>query len=242
MRFLPSGRGAVVLAFVLGLMVASAATAGAAKLITGKQIKNGTVTSKDLSKEVRDQLAKAGIPGPQGPKGEAGSRGATGATGDSGSTGAVGAPGPPGPPGLQGSPGGAGATGATGPRGYSAWDPIPSGVTVKRWGWYDTQLPTNGGDVSWTIDLPGEAPSVLIPANFAADANNATLDDDPTCTGSYANPTAPPGKFCAYVFSLANLNVAVNSGQYSKSSVYMVGGTPNAGDAYIYYSWAYTAP
>ena len=53
-------------------------------LITGKQIKDGTVSSKDLSKEVRRQLAKKGATGPQGsqgPKGDAGP--ATGTAGGS---------------------------------------------------------------------------------------------------------------------------------------------------------------
>src|SRR5436190_14246692 len=70
-----------VLAFVLGLLIASAATAGAKALISGKQIKDGTITSKDLSPAVRAQLARAGKPGPAGPKGDPGPKGDTGATG-----------------------------------------------------------------------------------------------------------------------------------------------------------------
>lgn len=74
----------MALTFVLGAVVATAATAGAASLITGKQIKNGTISAKDLSKAVRKQLAKAGATGPvgpQGPKGDVGPAGPTGPTG-----------------------------------------------------------------------------------------------------------------------------------------------------------------
>ncbi len=88
MRRVLDGRASVVLAFVLGMVVASAATAGAAKLITGKQIKDGSISSKDLSKAVRAQLKNAGVPGPvgaQGTKGDPGPKGDTGpATGPAG--------------------------------------------------------------------------------------------------------------------------------------------------------------
>lgn len=65
----------MALAFLLGLAVASAGTATAAKLITGKQIKDGSITSRDLSKGVRAQIAKAGKPGPAGPRGPKGDPG-----------------------------------------------------------------------------------------------------------------------------------------------------------------------
>jgi hypothetical protein len=76
-----------LLTFVLGLLLATAGTATAARLITGKDIKNGTITRKDLSKALRAQLAKAGTPGPTGnagPKGDTGSQGPKGDTGPQG--------------------------------------------------------------------------------------------------------------------------------------------------------------
>lgn len=72
MRRMVQGRTSTVLAFVLGLVIATAATAGAARLITGKQIKDGSISAKDLSRAVRAQLAKAGTPGPPGPAGKDG--------------------------------------------------------------------------------------------------------------------------------------------------------------------------
>ena len=78
------GRTGVVLAFVLGVLVASAGTATAAKLLTGKQIKNGSIARKDLSTGVRAELSESAKPGPQGPAGPAGPQGPAGAKGANG--------------------------------------------------------------------------------------------------------------------------------------------------------------
>ena len=81
--------GVAVLALVVGSAGGGAVAAG---LITGKDIKDGSIQARDLGKNsvtsvkiqdgtvqkwdlstgVRDQLAKAGTPGPQGPQGEPG--------------------------------------------------------------------------------------------------------------------------------------------------------------------------
>ncbi len=78
MRGVVRGRAGMVLAFMLGLLIATAGTAAAAKLITGKQIKDGSIASRDLSKSVRAQIAKAAKPGPQGEPGAPGARGEAG--------------------------------------------------------------------------------------------------------------------------------------------------------------------
>jgi hypothetical protein len=88
MRF--QGRAGMLLAFALGLVVAGAGSATAAGLITGKQIKDGSIARKDLSSAVRTQLAQARRPGPTGATGP---RGATGPAGDAGARGSDGAPG-----------------------------------------------------------------------------------------------------------------------------------------------------
>jgi hypothetical protein len=77
----------------LALVIAMSGSALAASLITSKQIKDGTIQVKDISKTARAQLA---VPGPQGPAGPAGAAGATGAQGDKGETGARGEQGVPG--------------------------------------------------------------------------------------------------------------------------------------------------
>jgi hypothetical protein len=73
-------RRTVIIAFILGLVLASAGTATAARLITGKDIKNGTIAEKDLTKPVRTKL---NAPGPQGPKGDPGPQGERGPAGPS---------------------------------------------------------------------------------------------------------------------------------------------------------------
>lgn len=87
MRRMVQGRASTVLAFVLGLVIAAAATAGAASLITGKQIKDGTISEKDLNKALRAQLAK---PGPIGAKGDPGAPGVNGQKGEPGQSGNAG--------------------------------------------------------------------------------------------------------------------------------------------------------
>jgi hypothetical protein len=88
----------------LALMLAAGTGATASLLITGKQIKDGSVTSKDIknrSLKVKDlsTKAKAKLKGATGPAGPAG---ATGATGPAGPAGPSGLPGLPGLPGLSG--------------------------------------------------------------------------------------------------------------------------------------------
>ena len=62
----------------MGIGVATAGTATAAQMITGKQIRNGSITAKDLSKGLRAQL---GVPGPVGPAGASGPVGPAGPAG-----------------------------------------------------------------------------------------------------------------------------------------------------------------
>lgn len=102
----------------LALFIALGGSATAALLITGKQVKNGTLTGVDLkdgsvgSADVKDGdlLArdfKAGeLPaGPQGAKGDAGVQGPKGDGGSTGAPGAKGEPGLIGPPGADGADG-----------------------------------------------------------------------------------------------------------------------------------------
>ena len=85
----PSRSMAVAL---IALIVAMSGSAVAATLITSKQIKDGTIQTKDISKKARAQLAAkaSSVPGPQGPAGPAGPKGDKG---DPGATGLAGAPG-----------------------------------------------------------------------------------------------------------------------------------------------------
>lgn len=96
-----------VLVAVLLPAVAFAGTAGAAALITGKDIKNESVTGRDVrdgSLQPRDfgGAVLAGPAGPQGPKGDTGEPGPAGPQGATGPAGPQGATGPAGPQGLSG--------------------------------------------------------------------------------------------------------------------------------------------
>ncbi|HZB75632.1 MAG TPA: hypothetical protein VE526_05365 [Solirubrobacteraceae bacterium] len=77
------------LAAILALGLVAAATAGAANLITGQDILNGTVTGADLKQGTvklgdlssKAKTALAGVPGPAGPAGPVGPAGPAGTAG-----------------------------------------------------------------------------------------------------------------------------------------------------------------
>jgi hypothetical protein len=83
---------------ILALLAATAgsATAAAERLITGRQIKNGSVTGADIknksltASDIRGAIRGArGAPGREGPPGPAGAQGAQGPKGDPGSVGPI---------------------------------------------------------------------------------------------------------------------------------------------------------
>ena len=65
-------------AFIAGMVIASAGTATAAKFVTSKDIKDGTIKAKDLSPALRARLGVPGPAGAQGPKGDPGPKGDSG--------------------------------------------------------------------------------------------------------------------------------------------------------------------
>jgi hypothetical protein len=81
-KLIPSGSMVVA---VVALLVAMSGSAVAASLITGEQIKDGTIQTKDISKTTRAKLA-----GPAGPTGERGPAGPAGRNGKDGNDGALG--------------------------------------------------------------------------------------------------------------------------------------------------------
>lgn len=81
-------RGALIAAIVAAVVAASTATATTAVVITGAQIKDGTVQAKDLSVKARSSLrGQRGAPGPRGATGAAGTQGTPGAQGAAGASG-----------------------------------------------------------------------------------------------------------------------------------------------------------
>src|SRR3954468_14747960 len=73
-----------------GPSFAADVTSAARKLITGKQIKDGSIGEKDLDKKVRAKLETAGKAGPAGAQGAQGPQGQAGAQGERGLPGADG--------------------------------------------------------------------------------------------------------------------------------------------------------
>jgi hypothetical protein len=134
-----------------GPAAAADITAAGKRLITGKQIKNGSVKGVDVrdgsirSADVRDgsllasdfkagQLpapgSGSGQPGPQGPEGAVGPRGPAGPEGERGLRGPAGEDGAKGATGPQGETGPKGVAGPQGPKG----DTGPTGATGPQGG------------------------------------------------------------------------------------------------------------
>jgi hypothetical protein len=82
--------GIIVLSAASLIAIGGVGTATAAKLITGSQIKDGTITNKDLSSTVNRSLTKAGTPGATGAKGATGAQGPQGEQGPAGPAGPAG--------------------------------------------------------------------------------------------------------------------------------------------------------
>jgi hypothetical protein len=92
-----------ILACVAVALIVGTTSATAATLVTGKQIKDGSITGQDikkrsinaarLTKGLQDKIDKRGPAGPAGAKGDTGAAGPRGETGPAGPAGANGAPG-----------------------------------------------------------------------------------------------------------------------------------------------------
>lgn len=87
-RFVPRRPTPALIIAIVAVVLALTGSAIAATVITGNQIKNGSIGLKDLSKKARKAL--------KGQKGQRGARGAQGPTGTAGTPGVAGTPGAPG--------------------------------------------------------------------------------------------------------------------------------------------------
>ena len=136
-----------------------------------------------------------------------------------------------------------------------AGDGIGKGKTVRGSAYYQFTS-TVPGFFQFGVNLPGRARNPLTrdDVNFAPDSFAATTDDDPSCTGNYILPTAPPGKVCLYLWPLFPLSSNITSLQaggdapqspeFSRSSFWISWKTTESSDpaVYMYARWAYTAP
>lgn len=137
--------------------VAAPARDAAKKLITGKQIKDSSITTKDVKNRSLQALDfKAGqLPAAaQGPKGETGSQGLKGDAG---------AQGPEGPQGIQGIQGVQGPAGPSGPKSYTSLSPV--------------SFPASGADVTRIV-----TPTFVVPAGVTSCLVTSTVQTQPPAT------------------------------------------------------------
>jgi Collagen triple helix repeat (20 copies) len=153
---------AIVLSIVAVVLAMSGSAFAARTLITGKDVKDGSLTGADvkngslsladIGKSSRDRLT-----GAKGDKGATGPQGAAGAQGATGPQGAAGPQGPPGPHGATGPKGDQGDTGPQGPAGSDgSWFPKGFFITNKSVG-----LTASGADFGPYTDGGSAGGSVL---------------------------------------------------------------------------------
>lgn len=189
MRVVRSTEPVVLLIVVVSLvaLLAGAGGAVATSMVSGKQIRNGTITTADIKNKT---IRKADL-----------ARSARGSRGPTGPMGPAGRPGVPGPTGAQGPQG---APGTSGQRGLSAWDVIPSGTRLTGSLEWDHSTTGSIGIDGTSIALPGRAPAPLSEESvrFGRPPEPDVLNPeeiDTACSGSVDAPTAPPGKVCVYL-------------------------------------------
>lgn len=148
--------------------------------------------------------------------------------------------GPPGKAGPRGAPGPAG------PAGRSALSPLRSGETIN--GVVGVEQAAAAGEQIRVLEtLPIAAPQPL--------TNDMVVVDGPyegsaVCRGSFASPTAPPGRVCIYEVQAAigentedeeGIAAAFNDGAVPSGFGLRIYATAT-GDVKFFASWAYTAP
>lgn len=131
--------------------------------------------------------------------------------------------------------------------GGSAAGVIPSGQTVTGEIIYDGHASANVQLDRAGVTLPGTAPVALTSntVNFKSGAN----DNDSSCTGSVAAPTAPPGKVCIYLSSVSSgvpaSSITGETLNLPTRAFFVQFTATTSGDnvdQYLYATWAYTAP
>ncbi len=219
----------------LALVVALSGTAYAAGVITGADIKNGSIATKDLkknavnSKKVMDgSLLSADFKAGQLPAGATGPIGPAGPTGDKGDTGAPGGPGAPGAPGTPGAPG----------QDMTHTSTLPAGQTLQGiWGAAAGNGNYGVSEIEFRPTLAADIP--------AANQHYVTAASGPSCPGI---GQASPGHLCVYQKWSNGLSLVGfhdpdggSSGTVRKTgSIMYFTSTSVAGNARG--SWAVTAP
>jgi hypothetical protein len=148
--------------------------------------------------------------------------------------------------------------GPKGEAGASALNPVPSGKTIRGavggdFHAYDALSRDFGVDVTLPIPAANGLGDDDVYVNVAGWQNEGgqtaptTIDTSPGCTGTPANPTAPPGKVCIYVsvadnaFNLGGCSVLFGAGA-SPYGFKLIWDSQLEGDTLVDATWAYTAP
>jgi len=125
---------------------------------------------------------------------------------------------------------------------------IPSGTTVTGFDTFDHAVVVDNEDWQIAVQLPGRAPVDLTSGNVNFAPSVLASDDDATCTGTAAAPTAPAGKVCLYVGQsngvdgLQGWNSELTGFHDRGFKVQGFGNGAQGTDEYLWFTWAYTAP
>jgi hypothetical protein len=207
------------------LLVAAGGGATAGSLITGAQIKDGTVTGADV-KNGSLRLKDLGKADAAGLKGEPGTNGKNGAAGQSA---------------FAPLPSGTSVTGGGILDGF-----VPGPNSYLRDYASLTFTPT-----SPIIDHVQSSTGANLELGGTGSFLSSTDVDTTSCPGSAAAPTAVPGHLCVYVLEAINVNdeslgVYAGAGGVADAAendgFYVSAGPAAAGEMRVRYVWTYSAP
>lgn len=122
--------------------------------------------------------------------------------------------------------------------------------TVTGFRVYDHSAVIDNEDWFVDVQLPCVAPTPLTSLDVNFHVNALASDDDATCTGTAAEPTAPAGKVCLYVSGSGGVDDltgfdSLMDGTTFDSRGFSIRGRANTapgGDTYARITWAYTPP
>lgn len=178
----------MIVACIAVVLTMTGSAFAARALITGADIKNGSITRADLSgRTVRSLKGKRGKAGPAGRDGFAGPQGPQGSTGPQGDRGPAGPIGPAGPKGttgdtgrtgaqgIQGRTGDTGATGDTGPAGTPGQSLVPISQAVFTGAAAALRIDSAGPDNTEGTELTGDS-VVLSAGQYKIDVSASFTD------------------------------------------------------------------
>jgi hypothetical protein len=187
----------VVATVALLFAVAGTAYAGSQVLITGAQVKDGSLSGRDLANRSIgvNKLTRAAVARLKGARGARGAAGAAGPMGPTGPAGPVGAAGPGGPAGSAGPQGAKGETGPAGATGAAG----PAGTSITLAGHAKTDAQTVADDSTfhtiWSINFTAQAQQLFILTGMIG---NASIPGGCTTSGGTSEQLIADGSPIAF--------------------------------------------